>query len=249
MARQLAKNMAVVFFLEKDLEQSQGKAIEESLKKSPLVKDVQYLSSEQALERFKKNFPELQGIIDNLKINPFPCSLSAVLREENLSSGKTLAFIQEMSRMKGVEDVQFNKDWVDRIQSLSRLTRAVGLFLGGILVLASFFIISNVIKLNVLARKTEVEILRLVGASNTFIRVPFLLEGMAMGITGALASLALLFLLIKLFPLYLGSALGILSELINFRYLSPLQAVILVIGGMLIGLSGSLTSLSRFLKV
>jgi cell division transport system permease protein len=126
---------------------------------------------------------------------------------------------------------------------------AVGLFLGGILVLASFFIISNVIKLNVLARKTEVEILRLVGASNTFIRVPFLLEGMAMGISGALASLALLFLLIKLFPLYLGSALGILSELINFRYLSPLQAVILVIGGTFIGLSGSLTSLSRFLKV
>lgn len=219
------------------------------LKSSPLIKDVQYLSSQQALEKFQKNFPELQRIVENLETNPFPSSFEATFKEENISSEKTIAFIREMRTMKGIEDVQFNKEWIDKIQSLSKLTRAVGLFLGGILSLASFFIISNVIKLNVFAREIEIEIMRLVGASNTFIRIPFLLEGMTLGIVGTLVSLLLLFLLINLFPIYLGASLGALNELVNFRYLSLSQALTLVAGGTFIGFSGSLSSLSRFLKI
>jgi cell division transport system permease protein len=241
--------MAVVFFLKENLPESDKNLIEEKLKSSPLIKDVQYLSSQQALEKFQKNFPELQRIVENLETNPFPSSFEAAFKEENISSEKTIAFVKEMRTMKGIEDVQFNKEWIDKIQSLSKLTRAVGLFLGGILCLASFFIISNVIKLNVFAREIEIEIMRLVGASNTFIRIPFLLEGMTLGIVGTLVSLLLLFLLINLFPIYLGASLGALNELVNFRYLSLSQALMLVAGGIFIGFSGSLSSLSRFLKI
>jgi len=248
-AQQLAKNMVVVFFLESDLPESDKNLIQEKLLSSSLIKNVQYLSSEKALEKFRQSFPELQGIVENLEVNPFPSSFEATLKEENISSEKTMALIQDMRKMKGIEDIQFNKEWIDKIQSLSRLTRAVGFFLGGILSLASFFIISNVIKLNVFAREAEIEIIRLVGASNTFIRTPFLVEGMILGMVGALVSLFLLFLLINLFPLYLGASLGALNELINFRYLSLSQALTLVSGGILIGFTGSLSSLSRFLKI
>ena len=151
--------------------------------------------------------------------------------------------------MDGSEDVQFNRDWVERMQSLSRLAKAIGFFLGGILALASFFIISNVIRLNVFAHKEEIEILRMVGGTNLFIRVPFLLEGIILGAMGALISLALLFLLVKFFPLYLGASLGALEEIINFRYLSLTQISILIAGGVTIGFLGSLSSLARFLKV
>ena len=239
----------VVFFLEKNLSEKQIGLIEENLKRSSLVKSIQFISPEQALEKFQNNFPELQRIIENLDINPFPPSFETTLREENLSPYETLTFIQETSKMKGVEDIQFNRDWVEKMQSLSRLAKAIGFFLGGILTLASFFIISNVIKLNVFARKEEIEILRLVGASNTFIRIPFLMEGMILGIMGGLVSLLLLFFLIKLFPLYLGTSLGILNELINFRYLSLSQIIMLTAAGGFIGFSGSLSSLARFLKV
>lgn len=241
--------MVIVFFLEKNLPENQTALIRENLKKSSLVKDVQYISSEQALEKFQNNFPQLRGIIENLELNPFPASFEATLREENISSVDTQAFIQNMSEMNGIDDVQFNEEWVDKMQSLSRLTQALGFFLGGILISASFFIISNVIKLNVFARKMEIEILRLVGASNSFIRIPFLLEGMTLGLLGGLISLSLLFLLISLFPIYLGSSLGALDELINFRYLSFSQIILLISGGGAIGFVGSLSSLSRFLKV
>lgn len=241
--------MLIVFFLEKDLPETKRNLIEENLKKSSLLKDVQFVSSEQALEKFQQNFPELQGIIDNININPFPSSFETTLRDENISSVKILVFIQEISRLEGIEDVQFNKDWVEKMESLSRLAKAVGFFLGGILILASFFIISNVIRLNVFARKDEIEIFRLVGATNIFIRIPFLMEGMILGVLGALISLVFLFLLIKFFPLYLGTSLGALNELINFRYLSIIQIFMFIAAGIIIGLLGSISSIARFLKV
>jgi len=92
------------------------------------------------------------------------------------------------------------------------------------------------------------EILRLVGATNTFIRIPFLIEGIILGILGGLLSLILLFLLIKIFPFYLGTSLGVLQELINFRYLSLAQTAMLISGGAIIGFLGSFSSLARFLK-
>ena len=86
------------------------------------------------------------------------------------------------------------------------------------------------------------------GATNTFIRIPFLLEGVVLGFLGGMLSLLLLMLLTRIFPLYLGGSLGALRELINFRYLTFGQSVNIVLGGAAIGFMGSLTSLARFLK-
>lgn len=223
--------------------------MEERLRASPDVIRVEYVSRDQALQRFRKNFPELEGILADLDSNPFPASFEVTLEKNAFMTEDISSFIDSIRSLPAVEDVQFNRDWVKRMQSLSRLARAIGFFLGGILILASFLIISNVIRLNVLARQNEIEILRLVGATNSFIRMPFLLEGAFLGILGSVLSLALLSLLVHLFPLYLGQSLGVLQEIINFRFLSPSQSVALVVGSALMGLLGSLSSLSRFLKI
>jgi cell division transport system permease protein len=93
------------------------------------------------------------------------------------------------------------------------------------------------------------QILRLTGATNTFIRIPFLLEGVVLGFIGGFLSLILLLILIKLFPLYLGASLGVLNEFINFRYLTLPQTTAILIAGGITGLLGSITSLARFLKI
>ncbi len=249
LANQLSENMIVVFFLDADISPQQLGVLREKIRQYPAVVQLRYVSREESLERFQKNFPELQEILKDLRTNPFPACFEATLRKEAFMSQEVVAFIQQIRGLAGVEDVQFNRDWVEKMQSLSRLVRAVGFFLGGILILASFFIISNVIRLNVFARKGEIEILRLVGATNTFIRLPFLLEGITLGILGSLLSLAMLFILIKLFPLYLGHSLGALQEMINFRYLSAAQSMGLIAGSALMGVLGSLGALSRFLKI
>jgi cell division transport system permease protein len=176
-AAELNRNLAVVFFLDRGLPDGERNALEQKIKASPFITGAVYISPEQALERFRKNFPELRDIVASLKTNPFPPSFEATLRDQATRSGQIQEFLRRMAGEKGVEDIQFNRDWVDKMQSLSRMVRAIGFFLGGILVSASFFIISNVIRLNVLARKDEILILRLVGATNNFIRVPFLMEG------------------------------------------------------------------------
>jgi len=248
MAERISNNMAAVFFLDKNISEGELDAIKTELKKSPLVLETTFVSAEEAVDKFREKFPELQGIIENLKMNPFPPSLETTFSEKTITFREASGLIRRITNMPGVEDVQFNQDWVDRMHSFSRLAKAIGFFLGGILILASFFIISNVIKLNVFARKDEIEILRLVGGTNSFIRVPYLLEGITLGVIGALVSLFLLFLLINSIPIYLGSRLGVLNELINFRYLSLAQSITLITEGGIIGFLGSFSSLARFLK-
>ncbi|MFW6123870.1 MAG: cell division protein FtsX [Acidobacteriota bacterium] len=248
-AKQIQKNLAIVAFLEKDTPGENINSIRTRLENSPYIEDVLYITSEQAKENFSKKFPELNDIVENLELNPFPSSFEAVVKKNVLSYDDTLNLVNEIKSMPGVEDVQFNKDWLERIQAFSRLSKAVGFFLGGILVLASFFIISNIIKLNVLARKNEIEILRLTGATNLFIRTPFLIEGIILGLLGSSLSLLVLVLIIKSFPVYLGASLGTLSELISFRYLTYAQCLAVLISGCLIGLIGSYSSLARFLNI
>jgi len=248
-AKKIQKNLAVVAFLEKDISDENINSIKIRLKNSPYIEDVFFITSEQAKENFREKFPELNDIVDNLDLNPFPPSFEAVVKKNILSYKETIDLVNEIENMSGVEDVQFNKDWLERIQAFSRLSKAVGFFLGGILVLASFFIISNVIKLNVLSRKTEIEILRLAGATNLFIRTPFLIEGIILGLLGSSLSLLFLMVIIKTFPVYLGASLGTLTELISFRYLTFPQCLAVLISGCLIGLIGSYSSLARFLNI
>lgn len=247
-AREISDNMVVVLFLEKDINDIAKEALEKELSASPLVIKYRYINPDQATEKFEIKFPDLKSIVDNLEETPFPASFEATLIEKDLSSNDIMDFIHRMEAHPGVEDIQYNKEWIERMQSLSRLAKAIGFFLGGILILASFFIISNVIKLNVFARRNEIEILKLVGGTNMFIRIPFLFEGIILGILGGLLSLILLFIVITFFPLYLGSSLGALGELINFRFLNFSQIMLLIGGCALIGFLGSFSSMARFLK-
>jgi len=248
-ARGLAANMSIVFYLDRDLAPEAVEAIRQEISRPAFVEQVGLVSPEQALERFRTNFPDLADVVAGLKGNPFPPSLELRVNARASASQEVAAFVEGLKKRPGVTDVLFNRDWVEKMQGFSRLAGAVGAFLGGILILTSFFIISNVVKLNVFARKNEIEILRMVGGTNLFIRIPFWLEGITLGLLGSLLSLALLFVVIRLFPVYLGASLGALQELLRFRYPDPGQVLALLGGGAATGFIGSATSVSKFLKV
>jgi len=248
LALQMSRNMAVVIFLHPDISETTIETLKQDLKSSPHVAEVRFNSARQASESFQQRFPDLREIVENLGDNPFPPSLEVSLHRKALSAETALNFIHSFAERDGVDDIQYNREWVERLQSFSRLAQAVGFFFGGILILASFFIISNIVKLNVFARKDEIEILRLTGATNTFIRTPFLMEGILLGILGGILSLILLFILIRIFPLYLGASMGVFRDFIRFRSLTFSQGLGLSIAGGFIGFLGSLSSLARFLK-
>jgi cell division transport system permease protein len=248
-ARELAANMNIAFYLDPKLSPGSIDAVSQEISRASFVESIKLVTAAEALERFRLNFPELADVVADLQANPFPPSLEVRVHAKASASREVVAFVEGMRKRPGVTDVLFNQDWVEKMQGFSRLAGAIGAFLGGILLLTSFFIISNVVKLNVFARKNEIEILRLVGGTNLFIRIPFWLEGITLGFFGSLLSLTLLFLVIQLFPVYLGASLGALQQILHFRYPDLAQAVALLVGGAATGFVGSATSVSKFLKV
>ena len=248
-ARELSNNMTVAFYLDRGLTAVQADALRREIGTPPFVESVRVVTPAEALEKFRASFPELADVAAGLKDNPFPPSIEMRISARASASRQVVDFVEAWRRRPGVTDVLFNQDWVEKMQGFSRLAGAVGAFLGGILILTSFFIISNVVKLNVFARKNEIEILRFVGGTNLFIRVPFWLEGVTLGLLGSLLSLALLFLVVELFPVYLGASLGALQDLLKFRYPDLTQSLLLLAGGAATGFIGSATSVSKFLKV
>jgi cell division transport system permease protein len=248
-ARAMAQNLAVVFYFDGGVPAAARLPVEEEIRRSPLVGGIRAVPPDEASARFLRDFPELKDIVLNLGLNPFPASIEVSLKDPATPANEIIGFIDRIKRNPAVRDVQFNRDWADKIASLGRLATAIGLFFGGILVLAAFFIISNIIKLIVIARRSEIEILRLVGATNAFIRIPFLLEGTILGAAGGLLSIGLVFILVRLFPAAAGQSLGALQELIGFRFLTLGQSLALVGGGGFVGFLGSLSSLSRFLRI
>jgi cell division transport system permease protein len=247
-ARDLAGNMSIAFYLDPALPAATVEAIRREAGLPKFVESVTPVSAGEALERFRLNFPELVDVVAGLKANPFPPSLEVRVNARVSASKEVLAYVEGLRKRPGITDVVFNQDWVEKMQGVNRLAGAIGAFLGGILILTSFFIISNVVKLNVFARKNEIEILRLVGGTNLFIRIPFWLEGITLGLLGSLLSLALLFVVVQLFPVYLGASLGALQDILRFRYPDLTQALLLLGGGAATGFVGSATSVSKFLK-
>ncbi|MCX7975188.1 MAG: ABC transporter permease [Candidatus Aminicenantes bacterium] len=249
MATELARQLAIVVFIDKNISAQEKEALEQQIKLSPLVAKIDFVTSEQALSRFEQRFPELRSILLELGLNPFPPSFEITIQPRFVRSPLVVSFIERLKKEKGVQDIQFNRDWVERIESFDRLIKAIGFLLGSIFLLASLFIISNVIRLSVIDRQEEINILRLVGATNNFIRFPFVFEGIILGVLGSLLAIGFLGLVIRIFPLYVGQSLGAFRQLFELRFLSFSQiAALMTIGGT-IGLIGSLSSLSRFLKI
>ncbi|HNQ81097.1 MAG TPA: ABC transporter permease [Candidatus Aminicenantes bacterium] len=247
-ARILSRDVAVVVYLSPSATAAERRTIEDRVRLSPLVASVRTVTPEEAGDRFLKEFPDLRDVLENLGRNPLPASIEAILRDPAGPDAPIDRMIDGLRRLPGVEDVQFNRRWSDRVRALGRLSDAVGVVVGGLLILMSIAVVSGAVRLNILSRHEEISILHLVGATNGYIRGPFLLEGLILGVAGGTVAAGLVLLAARLFPLYLGHSLGALQDLIGFEPLSLLQAAGLVAGGGLAGLLGSLAALGRVFR-
>jgi len=151
--------------------------------------------------------------------------------------------VQSFEKAPGVEEVQYDLLWIQRLSTAVRLVRGAGAFLGAILVLAAVFTISNVMRLTMYAREDELDIMRLVGATPAYVKGPFVLEGMIQGGLGGLVSLGLLWAIFRMLSHDVLSSSDLLGR--TAVVLPPAMAALIVAGGMLVGLAGSLVSIGR----
>ena len=235
------RELLVKVFYKQDAKEAQINDVRAQLEADPRVKSVTFISAEKALERMRQKFPELTA---NLPSNPLPPSHEVVpVRAEDVN-----AIARSLSPLPaGVEKVKYGKQTADRILRVARVIEIV--FLAAVLVLlvASTLLIANTIRLSIFSRRREIEVMKLVGATNWFVRGPFMLEGLICGLLGSVVAIILL-LVGK--ELALPAILGRIESSSDVEALSfMVNALILLFVGLGVGAVGSGLTLRRFLQV
>jgi len=237
------RKVQVTFFLEDGLEERIRDSLANRLREDPAVLLVSPVSREQALDRFRALFRDLQTLPEDLGENPFPASLEVTLKADHQSADEVRRLARSYEKAPGVVEVQYDLLWIERLATAARLVRGVGALLGGILVLAGVFTISNVIRLTVYARQDELDIMRLVGATQAYVKGPFVVEGMIQGGLGGALTVALLWAAFRVVARNALEASDLMGRAVVF--LPPELCLAIVLGGMAVGITGSLVSLGR----
>jgi cell division transport system permease protein len=236
--------LAVHVFIADSAKAKQVDALRVSLESNSLVKPdgVTFISKDEALKIMRKRSPELTA---NLASNPLPASFDVVPKRGE--DTEAIALAVKKSKLAAVDEVRYGKEVSQRILAVARAIQIVFLIAVIILLAASTILIANTIRLSVHARRREIEVMKLVGASNWYVRGPFMLEGVLTGLAGSVAAVILLFLGREV---AVPQILGHIQNDPNVQGLAFAQtAAILIAGGLAIGALGSGMTLRRFLRV
>jgi cell division transport system permease protein len=230
-----------VYFVE-DVKPKQVNGVRSWLASDERVKEFTFVSKAEALKRMKKRYPQL---VENLPSNPLPASYEVTPRRAE--EVKALSAEIRAQKFAGVERVKDGQQTSKRILQVARVIEVIFLVAVVVLLVASTLLIANTIRLSIFSRRREIEVMKLVGATNWFVRGPFMLEGLICGAAGSLAAILLL-LLGK--EIALPSILGHIETTSDVRALAfSATAVVLLLVGLAVGALGSGLTLRRFLKV
>jgi cell division transport system permease protein len=236
------KKLIVKVFFQDDTKASQIEAVRVKLESDGRVKEITFISKEEALKRMEKKYPDL---VENLPGNPLPASF-----EVKPTKGEHVEAISNSLTPlpPGVESVKYGKKTAKRVLQVARVFTALSVLGIAVLLIAATILIGNTIRLSIFARRREIEVMKLVGASNWFVRGPFVLEGMLCALAGSLAAVLLLLLGKELvLPAILNSRRGEESDVHAIAFIW--NAAILVGVGLMLGAAGSGLTLRRFLRV
>jgi len=186
------KSFGIVVYLDDSISAEATGTVREIFKNDPDILEVIYISDDEALKELRSILGEDASILENLESNPLPSSFELKLKRDLLEPVFVKKKAEELKKMSGIAEVQYGEKWLTSLNTVSRIMKASSIFLGGAILIAIIFITYNTIKIFFYRRKEEIETLKLLGATKSFIRLPFLIEGLVIGILGGIiGSLAL----------------------------------------------------------
>ena len=209
------------------------------------VQRVRFVSRAEALSSLKRSLGAQASVVDQLPRNPLPASLEVTPTPEAATPDGTRELVQRLSTMSEVDEVQGGAEWVESLAQWQRLFQLTGLGVGAVLALAAILTVTTATTLVLHARRDEMEIMRLVGATEAVIRLPLLLQGMTQGLLGAALALAALVAAHAVFAPRLEPLLTLTLGLARSVFLSPAQMALLLAGGAMLGAFGGLLAKGR----
>ena len=211
------------------------------------VEEIRFTSREDAYNRLATQLGDNVDVLDDLDPSFLPPSIE-VYPKKNLSTlAQIKRFSEYLSTLPGAIKVQYGQEWVERFNYFTKLLRIVVLLSGVLLILTTTFMVAYTIRLAVVARQGELEILRLLGATNGYIRTPFLIEGFLQGLLGSSFGLIALFFLFRWIQLRFSGP-GIL-QLVEFTFFSPTIIGIIVAASIALCTGGSFSSMRKFMRI
>ncbi|OLS03050.1 permease-like cell division protein FtsX [Tissierella creatinophila] len=235
----------VEIFLKEDITEENKKLIEDFAQNEDGIKSIEYISQEKALEILKKDWGEEADLLEGVTTLPDSYKIKII------DIQNTDKIVEKINDIEGIDKIKYHKDIIDKLKVFAKYIRFGGIIVIAVLIAISVFIISNTIKLTVASRRREIGIMKYIGATNSYIKTPFVLEGVLFGIVAAIMSILIV---------YFGY--GYLFDLINGK-LSVLYSIMLVppetilkdisimflVIGSGIGALGSIISMKKYLNV
>jgi len=241
------KGLRIMAYLKADVPRSELSNIKQQIQAMDGVESLRFISKEDALNQLKAQMQRQASLFDNLAKNPLPDGFEIEINTANQSWEKIESLAAQIESLDAVEEVEYGQKWFGHFAQLFELFTITGYAMCTIFVMAAVFIMANTIRLVIYSRRDEIEIMRLVGAAERFIKIPFYIQGLLQGALGAGIGLIVLFAVFW----FLASNIeqGFFSGFFNIRFLSPLIAGAILLTSALAGWLGSYISLKQYLKV
>ena len=205
-----------------------------------------FISKEKALQDMKGMLGSQAGLLEGLTKNPLPASYEVGFRNVDRKKFEPKRIKELLEKVAGVDEVQYSEQWLDQFEGLLYVLKVAGLAIGGLLCVAVLFIITNTIKLAIYSRRNEIEIYKLVGATDWYVKAPLLIEGALQGLLGALIALGTLSVIHFILSFKAIQAFGL--PFMDFVFLSQSYALGILSLGLVLGLLGSFIAIGRFFK-
>jgi len=195
---EVEQRVEIVAYLRDDAPSATVQVALSDIRAFPEVLEALYVSREQALENARRELPEFRTLFADLDVNPLPGSFEIRLLPGQAGTEAVAEVAERVASYPFVEEVGFGREWVEKVYLLRRVAGAAALIVGGAFALVAALIIGAAIRMAIFARRDEIAIMRLVGATNGFIQKPFLIEGLMTGLLGAGIALSLTFTVYKI---------------------------------------------------
>jgi cell division transport system permease protein len=247
-AKRWAGDVHIIVYLQDSITEDQRLGLDAKIRTLEHVHDLRYISPDEALASFKNRLGDQAYLIEGIETNPLPASFEIQLTKKHRDLSSVRSVAKSIKGMPNIEDIHYGEQWLENLTTVIRLLEFIGIFLGIFLFLTVIFIISNTIKLTLYSREEEVTIMKFIGASESFIKGPFLAEGVIRGFVGALVALGLLVGIHRLFLLAMSYSSNTILAFANISFLPWPSIVGMTLLGAFLGWCGSLLTLHKFLK-
>jgi cell division transport system permease protein len=244
--RHWISDMRIMVYLKPEISPESVNKMRAKIESLPGVREVDFISRAMAMERFRGQLKRQSSLLDGLNENPLPESFEVRLDPASHNWRNIEPIAGEIESMNGVAEVEYGQQWVGKFVYILNLMRVAGYSLGGLFFVATVFFVANTVRLVLYSRRDEVEIMRLVGASESFVKDPFYIQTLLMGTLGGIIGIGILY---SAYRFIAANVAGEFAQTVfPLRFLPLRISAGILLGSMFAGWSGCFISLRQFLR-